>query len=323
MSRGACFLVKIDFAFAGGWRRHGEQGGAAWKAKRCCQHRLWPGCVPCCAGTSCVDVLREAGAPTHNKVWQELRAFGFELQTLAALSAVHSFVLADDISFGWWTRLAWSDSDFWHLKMQAQSQKRQRRLPFRNNGVYLVESQVDWLVFLVPCHRAASNTFEGEDGLSEPSAKILRGYNSLMLLFTLACHLQGFSQRRLQWHGRSKIIVVMHSIWSNDCFVVDRLCNMPAATGNQARTIWLRQCNRLSQCPALRVDRMETWCPIRLFVSTKAGNEMLWETSGLLVVLGALQETCPALRKAPPPKKYVERLGASSQHVGHVGAKTF
>lgn len=142
--------------------------------------------------------------------------------------------------------------------MQAQSQKRQRRLPFRNNGVYLVESQVDWFVFLVPCHRAASNTFEGEDGLSEPSAKILRGYSSLMLLFTLAIHLQAFSQQRLQWHGRSKIIVVMHSIWSNDCFVGDRLCNMPAATGNQARTIWLRQCNRLSQCPALRVDRMET-----------------------------------------------------------------
>lgn len=29
---------------------------------------------------------------------------------------------------------------------------------------------IQWLVFLVPCHQAASNTLEGEDGLSEPSA---------------------------------------------------------------------------------------------------------------------------------------------------------
>ena len=117
--------------------------------------------------------------------------------------------------------------------------------------------------------------------------------------------------------------MVMCSKWSNH-FVVGRLCNVPAATGNQAQTMALRQCDRsrdqFSQCHPLGVDSCGTRYLTRLFVSAKARNETLSKTSGLLVVLGAWQKTCPALRKTRIAAKHFETQGASFQHFA---VKTF
>ena len=97
-------------------------------------------------------------------------------------------------------------------------------------------------------------------------------------------------------------------------------CQPPLAT---KRELWLRQCNRSrvqrSQCPALGVDPIETWCPILLFVSTKARSETLWKSS--TGGAGSLARDLPSLAESTPPQNMLKRWVPVPNMLGMLGRK--